>query len=75
VGKPEPAIFDHVLDRLGVAPAAATMVGDSLRRDVDGALAAGLRPVWINRAARPRPDDRPDLVEIRGLAELPEVPL
>jgi FMN phosphatase YigB (HAD superfamily) len=46
------------------------MVGDSLRNDVDGAIGAGLRAVWLNRDGRPRPDDRADLVEIRGLDEL-----
>jgi FMN phosphatase YigB (HAD superfamily) len=48
------------------------MVGDSLRNDVDGALAAGLgAAVWVNRDGRPRPADRPDLREIAGLGELP----
>ena len=28
------------------------MVGDSLRNDVDGALAAGLRAIWLNRDGR-----------------------
>jgi FMN phosphatase YigB (HAD superfamily) len=48
------------------------MIGDSLRNDVDGALAAGLRAVWVNRAGSPHPDDRPDLVEVRGLTALPQ---
>ena len=40
-------------------------------KDVDGALAAGLGAVWLNRDGKPRPEDRTDLVEIAGLAELP----
>ena len=49
---------------------APVMVGDSLARDVDGATAAGLRAVWVNRSGSPPPEDRPDLVEISTLSEL-----
>ena len=44
--------------------------GGSRARDVDGALAAGLGAVWVNRYGRPRPEDRPDLVEVSTLAGL-----
>jgi FMN phosphatase YigB (HAD superfamily) len=46
------------------------MIGDSLDRDVDGALAAGLGAVWINRFGPPGPG-RDGVAEISGLAELP----
>jgi phosphoserine phosphatase len=69
--KPDPAVYAHALHALGAEPGDAVMVGDSLRNDVDGALAAGLRAVWVNRDGRPRPQDRPDLREIAGLGELP----
>jgi putative hydrolase of the HAD superfamily len=46
-GKPEAAVFRHALDLLGARD--AVMVGDSVPRDIDGALAAGLGAVWINR--------------------------
>lgn len=49
VAKPDPAIFVLALDSLGVAPSPAVLhVGDSLRSDVDGALAAGLQPVHLD---------------------------
>jgi putative hydrolase of the HAD superfamily len=73
VGKPDPAVFAHALRMLDTAPEEAVMVGDSLPKDVDGALAAGLRAVWVNRDARPRPQGRPDLVEIDSLVSLAEV--
>ena len=41
--KPHPSIFSAALQLLGVAPAEAVMVGDSLRQDVEGALRAGMR--------------------------------
>ena len=49
VAKPDPAIFGLALETLGV-PASGTVlhVGDSLRSDVDGALAAGLQPVHFD---------------------------
>jgi putative hydrolase of the HAD superfamily len=69
--KPDPAVYAYALNALGAEPGEAVMVGDSLRNDVDGALAAGLGAVWVNRDGRPRPQDRPDLREIAGLGELP----
>jgi FMN phosphatase YigB (HAD superfamily) len=46
------------------------MIGDSLVRDIDGALEAGLDAVWINRFGRPGPG-RSGVPEITSLAELP----
>lgn len=51
--KPEPAIFAEALRLGGVDPARALMVGDSLHHDIAGARAAGIRTIWINRAAVP----------------------
>jgi putative hydrolase of the HAD superfamily len=70
-GKPDPAIFAHALRAVGAEPGAAVMVGDNLAKDVDGALAAGLRAVWLNRDGKERPDDRSDVVEIGDLGALP----
>jgi FMN phosphatase YigB (HAD superfamily) len=76
VRKPRPEIFAAALDALGVLPAEAIHVGDSLEADVAGAAAAGLRTVWITRcvadpdAARARmPGVRPDWT-VRDLGEL-----
>ncbi len=46
VGKPEPPLFRIALERLGLAPAAAAMVGDSLPSDIAGARAVGMRTVF-----------------------------
>jgi putative hydrolase of the HAD superfamily len=48
VTKPDAAIFLHALERLGVAPAEAVMVGDSMKADVGGAIAAGIPAVLID---------------------------
>jgi putative hydrolase of the HAD superfamily len=69
VSKPDPAIFRIALDALGVPPSRAVLhVGDSLRYDVTGALAAGLQPVHLDpHGFCPVPDGHP---HIRALAEL-----
>jgi putative hydrolase of the HAD superfamily len=71
VGKPDPSIFEHALDRLGSDREQAVMIGDSLTRDVNGAIATGLQGVWVNRSGQPRPTDRPDLIEVTTLSDLP----
>jgi putative hydrolase of the HAD superfamily len=48
VAKPDPAIFTIALDACGVAPERALHVGDTVGADVDGALAAGVRPVHLD---------------------------
>ncbi|HBP21147.1 MAG TPA: hypothetical protein DEA08_25590 [Planctomycetes bacterium] len=67
VVKPDPAIYGLTLEKLGVAPQNATMVGNSIRADVLGAKAAGLRAVWITE------NDDPAHVCLRGLADLRSV--
>ncbi|MDB5720925.1 MAG: putative HAD-superfamily hydrolase, subfamily variant 3 [Alphaproteobacteria bacterium] len=47
VGKPDAAIFRAAMDPLGARPETTVMIGDSLRRDGDGARGCGLRFVWI----------------------------
>ena len=53
--KPHPSIFAEALERLGVQPSDALMVGDSIRDDVEGALGAGMRAVLVHRSCEPHP--------------------
>ena len=53
--KPHPSIFSEALQRLGVQPSEALMVGDSVRDDVEGALGAGMRAVLVHRSGSPHP--------------------
>lgn len=46
-GKPDPAIFTTLMERLNVEPRDALMVGDNPNRDIAGAIAAGIDSVWI----------------------------
>ncbi len=67
VGKPDPAIFRHALDELGCEAGHAVMVGDSLTRDVRGALDAGLRAVWVNRTGRADAYAGPEIATLADL--------
>ncbi|MCX2733580.1 HAD family hydrolase [Saccharopolyspora sp. NFXS83] len=73
--KPDPAIFQHALDRAGVSPARAVHVGNRLDSDVRGAQRLGIRTVWVVRGEAP-PDptreqlDEPDIA-VFSLADVP----
>lgn len=75
-GKPEPAIFHHLLEKLGVAPGEALMVGNSLARDIVGGKRAGLHTCWLALEGEDEPVGlvEPDYV-IRSLGELPSIVL
>ena len=75
VAKPEPAIFEHALALAGVGPDRAWHVGDSVREDVDGARAAGIRPVLVARDDAGRAGAAPGgaVPVIAGLDGLPAI--
>ena len=75
--KPRPEIFEATLACLGVAPEETLHVGDSLKADVDGAAALGLRTAWVTRRI---PDADEALAAHEGappdhvVADLAEIP-
>jgi putative hydrolase of the HAD superfamily len=71
VPKPDPRIYHVALERLGAEAAQTVMVGDNWTADVAGALAVGIRPVWLNRTGAARP--LPHVAEITSLQPLAEV--
>jgi putative hydrolase of the HAD superfamily len=79
VAKPDPEIFARACELLGVRAAQAAHVGDRLDLDAQGAAAAGLRGIWLDRvgpsAGPPRhePDRATGIVRISTLHELPAV--
>lgn len=68
--KPERAIFERALELAGAEAGRAWHAGDSLREDVEGARAAGLRPVLIARAGRVADAGVPVLRSLDGLPAL-----
>lgn len=67
--KPDPRVFQSAMRQAGCAPAEALMVGDSLERDVDGALAAGMHAILVDRHDA-RVTDAPRLRDLRGVPRL-----
>ena len=67
VGKPEPPLFRMALDRLGVGPGDAAMVGDSVASDIRGGRGVGMRTVLYapDGAGEPEAD-----LTVRSFAEL-----
>jgi 2-haloalkanoic acid dehalogenase type II len=47
IRKPNPDIFKHVLDEVGVSPEETVHVGDSVEADMEGASDSGITPIWI----------------------------
>jgi putative hydrolase of the HAD superfamily len=50
--KPHGTIFRAMLERLAVLPGEAVMVGDTIEDDVEGAIAAGMGAVLLDREGR-----------------------
>ena len=71
--KPHETIFRAALERLGVEPGDAVMVGDSLEDDVEGARALGMRALLVDRENRyPEVEGRlPDLYALPAALGLP----
>lgn len=69
--KPDARIYEVALARLGASPAQTVMVGDNWPADVVGALAVGIRPLWLNRLGAPRP--LPHVAELTSLEPLATV--
>jgi putative hydrolase of the HAD superfamily len=65
--KPNPRVFERALGIAGVEPGEALHVGDKVDNDVEGAAAAGIRAVLIQREG----DPPPGVDAIRSLSELP----
>src|SRR5262249_32250229 len=73
--KPDPRIFRHALNALGVLPTEAAFVGDSRPRDMEGARALAMPHVWVvdPAAAAPGAPCCPGDPIIRSLDELEAV--
>jgi HAD superfamily hydrolase (TIGR01662 family) len=71
--KPHRSIFDAALERADVPASASLMVGDSLKHDVEGALAAGMHAVLLRRSGETPRELPAGVAVIRTLAELPDL--
>jgi putative hydrolase of the HAD superfamily len=71
--KPEPAIFHAALSALNAAPETTVMVGDSLRRDGEGARRSGMGFIWI-APEHVQVAERCGAADRRALAAVTELP-
>jgi 5'-nucleotidase len=73
VAKPDPAIFQLALDRLGYLAEETVFVGDSWQADMVGAMNAGLHAIWFNpKCAEPLTAHEPIAI-IKQLSELDRI--
>jgi HAD superfamily hydrolase (TIGR01549 family) len=70
--KPHRTIFETALTQAGVAAHEAVMVGDSLKADIEGALAVGMRAVLLRRSGEVPSSLPAGVTVIRSLTELLE---
>jgi REG-2-like HAD superfamily hydrolase len=76
VEKPDARIFLYALELLKVPPGLAVHIGDSLKEDVEGAQAAGMRALHLVRrrpSGAARPDQTGGAGEVADLSVLPEL--
>lgn len=66
--KGHPDFLSTILKKLDKEPAQLTMVGDSLKNDIEPAQKIGLKTVWLNRDKTP--DLKPNGHTITSLTEL-----
>jgi putative hydrolase of the HAD superfamily len=71
--KPDPRIFDLLLQRAGLGAAQVLHVGDDVVADVEGARRAGVVPVWLNRSERDWTGTGPPPLTVRSLAEFADL--
>jgi HAD superfamily hydrolase (TIGR01662 family) len=50
IRKPNPLLFKHALQTMGIPAAQAVMVGDSWKNDITGAINSGMDAIWLHRA-------------------------
>ena len=70
ISKPDPAIFQHALNLLGMRPDEVLMIGDSPTSDILGANNAGIDACWYNPKGKSLPEGVHTKYEIHDLRQL-----
>jgi putative hydrolase of the HAD superfamily len=69
--KPEPEYFQFIISNLNVPRSSIVMIGDSLEKDVQGALQIGIDAIWFNPLQL---DLASNISSIKQLSELTNYP-
>lgn len=68
--KPTTKIFDHAAQLFGVEASDCVMVGDSMSSDIEGALAAGMDAILIDRSGKVARLDADNAHVVRSLTDV-----
>jgi len=74
IAKPNPLIFNIALEKFDICACETVMVGDSISKDIVGAISVGIQPIFFNPNGKDVPPDMTNSVEsISCLLQLPEL--
>lgn len=68
--KPDVSLFHAAVSGLGIRPDQAVHIGDHPREDIEGARAAGLHAIWLNRSGMEWPLDSEPPLSVSNLLEV-----
>jgi len=67
--KPNGKMFSLILEKLDILPMEAVFVGDSRVKDIDGAIQAGICPIWLSSEL----DNSYSGYQVRNLVEIKDI--
>ncbi|MBN1786588.1 MAG: HAD family hydrolase [Candidatus Methanofastidiosa archaeon] len=70
MAKPNPLIFSHALEILGIGAHEAVYVGDDIKADIEGARNAGMLDVYIDRDSTGYMDASVRIEDLYGLMDI-----
>ena len=73
VNKPNPQIFNVLLNKLNLQPSQVIMIGDSLEKDIKGAENANIKTIWYNPNQKVNHTQIIPNYQITNLLELKEI--
>jgi len=70
--KPNKAIFKLCITKSGFQPEEIVYIGDSLKKDVEGAIDAGMKAVWYNPSGKEGGSENGNFITVNSFRELLE---
>lgn len=72
-GKPDPSLFEYMMEKAGITAEEGIMVGDNLNTDILGSSRVGMKNVWINREGKVNETNVKPTYEVSSLTEFLEL--
>lgn len=73
ISKPNPKIFNVLLQKINLKPNDVIMIGDSLEKDIKGAQNANIKSIWYNQKGKSNNTNIIPDYEIGNLLELKDI--